>query len=199
MNKQYNYNMTFILITLAIGFITFLIIGAFAKNKISKLKKIELDNLNEKGISFIKRYDTSQAIIGFDEDKNLLVILYTQVANVNTFEIELKDIISFEILKDGVSISNKSVPGVVGGAIVGGMLAGGVGSLIGALSTETVTREKIKSISMKILTSNSYSAFNFSFSDTGIPITQAALNANQWHDLLTIAIHNLKDKKQSDL
>ena len=46
----------------------------------------------------------------------------------------LKDLLQVEIIEDNVTITKTSRTSQVGGAIVGGMLAGGVGAVIGGLS-----------------------------------------------------------------
>ncbi len=60
--------------------------------------------------------------------------------------IPFKDVLSIEIVEDGVSITRLSRRSQLGGALVGGVLAGGVGTIIrGTIGTKT-TIETVKTI-----------------------------------------------------
>ena len=54
-----------------------------------------------------------------------------------------KDILSVEIIEDGVSVTRTSRRSQLGGALVGGVLAGGVGAIIGGTSGGKTTSENI--------------------------------------------------------
>lgn len=82
-----------------------------------------VDELNEK--------------IGFITDSENIIIDFT-------------DIIGVELIQDGYITSKKSTTRTIGGAIVGGILAGGVGTIVGGLSGNSVQKNKATSIYVKI-------------------------------------------------
>lgn len=60
------------------------------------------------------------------------------------------DILSVELLESGNVVSRKSTKGIIGRAIVGGVLAGGAGTIVGGLSAKNTERRKVSSIVVKI-------------------------------------------------
>src|SRR6266849_1531234 len=60
-------------------------------------------------------------------------------------------ILSVEITRDGRSITKTNRSSQLGGAIVGGLLAGGVGAIIGGLSGETEHFESVCSLDLRIV------------------------------------------------
>lgn len=61
------------------------------------------------------------------------------------------DILKSEILTDGSSVTSTNRASQLGGALLGGLLAGGVGALIGGLSGSTTSRDKVKKIELNII------------------------------------------------
>lgn len=61
-----------------------------------------------------------------------------------------KDVLSIEIVEDGVSITRSPRRSQLGGALVGGLLAGGVGAIIGGNTGTKTTTEAVKTIDILI-------------------------------------------------
>ncbi|MFJ7698661.1 hypothetical protein [Lysinibacillus fusiformis] len=64
--------------------------------------------------------------------------------------IPFKDVLSIEIVEDGVSITRSSRRSQLGGALRGGVLAGGVGAIIGGTTGTKTTTETVKTIDILI-------------------------------------------------
>jgi hypothetical protein len=60
-------------------------------------------------------------------------------------------IVSVAIYEDGNSITETVRSSQLGGALVGGLLAGGVGAVIGGLSSKTETRQTVRDISLRFV------------------------------------------------
>lgn len=73
------------------------------------------------------------------------------LVNGNSKVIDFKDILSVEIIENGSVIDKKSATRTIGGAVVGGILAGGVGSIIGGLSGANHQKKLVSKLSVKIL------------------------------------------------
>ena len=66
----------------------------------------------------------------------------------HTKEIPFDNIISVEILEDNMVLFSKKVS--VGGAILGGVLAGGAGMVVGGLSGDTKQEKNVSKVTVKI-------------------------------------------------
>ena len=64
---------------------------------------------------------------------------------------KFKDIIKVEYVENGKSISSKSSMRTLGGAAIGGVLAGGAGMVVGGLSGKSTDHKEINGIAVKIL------------------------------------------------
>lgn len=85
----------------------------------------------------------------FAIDENNRKIAYVS-ANVNRV-FNYDDIINFELLESGSTVFQKSAMRTIGGALVGDVLAGGIGAIIGGLSGGQRERRKVSSIVIKVL------------------------------------------------
>ncbi len=85
----------------------------------------------------------------FDNENNKLHIINTNESS--TKSLNYNDLISIEIIENGEIIFKKSILRTIGGAIAGGVIAGGTGSVIGGLSGDTKMQKEIKSIIVKLL------------------------------------------------
>ncbi|KRE45834.1 SHOCT domain-containing protein [Paenibacillus sp. Soil522] len=61
------------------------------------------------------------------------------------------DILEVEIVEDGKSVINTSRGSQVGGALIGAVLAGGVGAIVGGLSGKKIQSDTVNRIDMKLL------------------------------------------------
>lgn len=62
-----------------------------------------------------------------------------------------RDILESHIIEDGISITKTSRASQVGGAVIGGALAGGLGMAVGALSGKQKKQEKVQRIELVII------------------------------------------------
>lgn len=119
----------------------------------NKIKK-RSDAMQQK-ISGIENFTISRKVDGFggfyifaiDEVNEKIALVTESVNHIVSFS----DIIGVELIEDGNTVSKKSTTRTIGGAIVGGVLAGGVGTIVGGLSGNSTQKSKISSLSVKIL------------------------------------------------
>lgn len=117
----------------------------------------------------------------------------------NKYEVKYSDIISSEIIENGETITKTSRTSQVGGAIVGGVLLGGIGAVVGGLSGKTSSREKIKQIALRIIVNDiSSPSHNIVFLNVetmkGGSIYNGAIDkARHWHGVIESVI------RQADL
>ena len=84
--------------------------------------------------------------VSIDEANEKVAYISMEGTKVFSFE----DIISVELLESGVTVSKKSTSRTIGGALVGGVLAGGAGMVVGGLSGSSRERRKVSSIIVKV-------------------------------------------------
>jgi len=104
------------------------------------------------------------------------------------------DILSSELFEDGETITKTVRSSQVGGALVGGLLLGGVGAVIGGLSGKKVGKAKVKRIELRLVVNNSTNpthAICFLANETkrdGFVYKTASDQARQWAARMDVLI-----------
>ncbi|MBQ7462808.1 MAG: hypothetical protein IJS63_11330 [Bacteroidaceae bacterium] len=126
------------------------IISAVNDNEKTNERK---DALNAK-IEKLQNPENLKTIIG---QKNRYAFVLDNVGRkiyyiipTQTKEVPFDQIISVEILEDNTLLSSKSTTRTVGGAMLGGALAGGAGMVVGGLSGDSKQKKKVSKVSVKI-------------------------------------------------
>lgn len=101
-----------------------------------------------------KRIFETRGSIFMATDNDRKLILLGNTAN-DHFLISYKNIIKFEIVEDGETTIERSLGGVIGRSVVGGLVAGNAGAVIGGTTSSAKNKKKVKNISVKILLRNS--------------------------------------------
>lgn len=140
-----------ILFILFILFISLIYKGAEWENN----KKKERAQAMEQKFSKIENFTISRKVDGFggfyifaiDEINEKIALVTESINHIVSFS----DIIGVELIEDDNTVSKKSTTRTIGGAIVGGVLAGGVGTIVGGLSGNSTQKSKVSSLFVKIL------------------------------------------------
>jgi ribosomal protein L37E/uncharacterized membrane protein len=142
-------------------------------------------------------------------DNNLIVAIDNNSKQVGFVDLSenvkvysYRDLLEVEVLEDGETVTKTSRSSQIGGALIGGLIAGGTGAIIGGLSGKQTTNEEVKKISLKILVNDIDSPVKkvvlldkqkaIKKSDHEYRIAkEKALN---WHGLIKVLI-NMADKE----
>lgn len=89
-------------------------------------------------------------IFAIDNVNNKLAL----ITEVDNYIVNYSDIIAVELLQNDITIQQKSATRTLGGAVIGGILAGGAGAVVGGLSGSSVNQNKVSSLHVKILLRN---------------------------------------------
>lgn len=141
----------FILFLIAI----FLIIGSVLGAYYSENQTVERRKSLKKKVDETPGFNTYVSIIGigycyqFAVDKQNRNILYTN--GIIKKLIPFDKIINVELSEDNTLIYSKSLLRTVGGGVVGGILAGGVGAVVGGLSGNQKQGKTVSSVQVKII------------------------------------------------
>ena len=130
------------LIVLGIFIVGFVIYTLIQGKQMDRDKEVRLKNISNNGFSTDVNFtvDGNSATICIDEDKERLIWIHNNGSNK---VIPFNEIIGFEVLKNGNSVTKISKSGLIAGAIIGG----GIGAIIGANSNKS-TVEKITKLDL---------------------------------------------------
>ncbi len=184
---------TWVLIIVAVGIIVG-ITQVIATNNKKKDMESRLNSLSD--------FSPTQQFMGCDGNSGLAVdeprkkicLITNSAGGVSERIISYKDILSAELFEDGTSVTRTVRSSQVGGAVVGGLLLGGVGAIIGGLSGKTETSGKIKRIDLRLIVNDTNAPLHdVAFMNTeskkdGIIYTQANKQARRWHGIVEVLI-----------
>lgn len=134
--------------------------------------------------------------VAIDEEKNKIAFLYKE-EKFNLFdyyEVDFDKIVEVEVNQDGETVTSASKGSVLGGAAIGGILAGGVGAIIGGLSGSKTSNDKIKTITMRIVVEDlkmpihKLHFLNVDYSlEKNDPVVKESINMlDHWYGIITV-------------
>lgn len=140
---------------LIIFIVVIVIVGGVMGGNYEAKKKSERGEAMKQRLTGIENFTVSRKVDGFggfyifaiDEINEKIALVTESVKHIVSFS----DIIGVELIEDGNTVSKKSTTRTIGGAIVGGVLAGGAGTIVGGLSGNSTQKSKVSSLSVKIL------------------------------------------------
>lgn len=200
------FNKLGVFLCILIGFILF-ISGAIKAGK-------EIENNNEiiknKTLKLLKSNEFIIDDIIFDLNNNSLSFSEKQEKICFIKENEVKeyyfsDILESRIEENGESIIKTSRSGQIGGALVGGLLAGGVGAAIGGLSSEKKNINMVNQLDLVIVVDDIKqpmqklnlfkSATKNGVSQTDKKYMESKEQAEHWHSLISVFIRRADNNK----
>ena len=186
-------------------FVVMMVIVAICSSNNAKKRKEKQDSFIKEqecnGVILSNKTNIENGVIAIDKDREKIVYIDDKGNNLVKKEFSFSDIISCELIKDGVTIYKKSATRTIGGAVIGGVLSGGVGAIIGGLSGSSKEKEKINSIDIKItlrdIDNPSFKFKFFEYKGTLILIDSSIRSAEEWKDRITAIIDIEDSKKQA--
>jgi hypothetical protein len=101
------------------------------------------------------------------------------------------DIVSSEMIVDSESIIKTDRVNQIGGAVVGGLLTGGIGALVMAMGASKKQLDKVNKIELKVLTMGTHNPIHtvlfYDKNSWGVPKSSLEV-ANKWYDFISVAI-----------
>ena len=186
-------------------FVVMMVIVAIGSSNSAKKRKEKQDSFIKEqesdGVLLSNKTNIENGVIAIDKNREKIVYIDDKGENLVKKEFPFSDIISCELIKDGVTIYKKSATRTIGGAVIGGVLSGGVGAIIGGLSGSSKEKEKINSIDIKItlrdIDNPSFKFKFFEYRGTRILIDSSIKSAEEWKDRITAIIEIEDSKKKS--
>lgn len=166
-----------------------------------------LRHFNECPADLKSKWAVNQGIlkgIGVDKERRLLAIFDHGKIEL----VPVKDLLEVDVIFDDETVTSSKRGNQLGGAIVGGLVAGGAGAIIGGLSGDTVSRRNLTKVSLKLIIKRTEEhSFVLDFLGGksascmgGISSSSswAAEMAGHWHDLLKVLMQQEIDQKIPD-
>lgn len=136
--------------------------------------------------------------IAINKDQNKIAVLIRRSTqdNFNFRLIDFKDIIESAIIENDETVTKTSRGSAVGGALVGGVLAGTAGMIIGGLSGKKISRENVLKVTLALTVndlSNPVHEINFLNSNMTIPkdselYYKIYTEVNKWHKTISVIL-----------
>lgn len=118
--------------------------------------------------------------------------------NVRVRMFQATDILEVELDENDVTVTKHNTGSILGRAIVGGVLTGGIGALAGGVTGKTTGKSKVSSITLKVLVRDAHQPnWNVQFLRKGLTVAPDSMTgrpayelANRYYGLLKIIIDN---------
>jgi hypothetical protein len=106
------------------------------------------------------------------------------------------EILQSEIVEDGESITKTSRVSQIGGALIGGAVAGGIGAIVGGLSGTKKTTDSVRKITLQIIVDDiskpirtiTFLNKSYTLKKASVEYKEAYKKANHWHNLISVII-----------
>lgn len=192
--------MTAFIIIVIIVIIGIVVLGSMGNAKQKEYETTQFEELKNKGINLTKKTKTFHGIIGVDQNTEKLVLVQSSISVSKTHIIDFSNIYECELIRNGETVYKKSTARTIGGAVIGGVLSGGVGAVIGGLSGGSTGKENINRIELKIVVrdiSNPTHRFVFfdKNADNKLLLDNLIREAENWKDTISIII-DMVDKQE---
>jgi hypothetical protein len=177
--------------------IALVVLGTLANLAISAAKKKEEQTWArlESKLRVLHGFRPSQKImamnntaIALDEQSRRLCLIKEPHGCASVKVLPYRDVVESEVIENGVSVTKTSRSGQVGGALVGGLLLGGVGAVVGGLSAKKTTTNRVTSVDLRVVVNDTREpTYTMRF-----PLRQ---QADHWYALISLIIRQA-DKEE---
>ncbi|MEC1612601.1 hypothetical protein P9D96_04980 [Bacillus mojavensis] len=160
----------------------FFIIGDFGADKQKEIEKQNLEKIISAG-NYPKDYksyltpDKNKKLTLVESENKFVIHHFNEILTIEEKSIPFSKIIEAEIAIDDQSITRVSRGSQMAGAVIGGLAAGGIGALVGGLSSDRAESKYFRKIDLKLKLddfSNPITKIEFlpSKTDTGLQNTK---------------------------
>jgi len=191
----------------SIVMVVVIVIGVVMQIRYVKNKKEAMETI----VKSLQDFTPTQQVMGVDGKSGIAVdelrkkvCLITNNDNtVSQRIISYCDILSVELFEDGTSVTKTVRSSQVGGAVVGGLILGGVGAVIGGLSGKTETSGKIKRIDLRLIVNDTKAPLHditfmdMEYKKDGFLYKLSINQARLWHGIIEVLIKRADAEEKS--
>lgn len=173
-----------------------------AENKVHEKESKEIfDTISDFNATEVHLTKISGSSIGYDSDRKKICLLDSLN---HPIVYDYKEILQSELVIDGEIISKHSTSSTLGRALLGGVLAGGVGAIIGGVTSSEKQKEKVRRIDLKLSINDSKNPFyKIDFCDMEVTKGSGLYNfyyekAERWHGIIATLIRQADDLEKAN-
>lgn len=139
-----------------VAIIAAIVISINRDTKHTNMRRTAIDKIKQESdfkstVEFVD--PTAEYWVGVnDTTEEIKILLLDEAAEkINEHLIKFANIISVEFVEDGERVYSKSAMRTIGGAAIGGVLAGGAGAIVGGLSGDSKEKTVVSKVEVKLL------------------------------------------------
>jgi len=184
------------LILIGIGGMVIAFIFITIKNTSEKRKDIEGHFDQIKDFSPTQRINDGSIILAIDKQRSKICLVDHRQPYITSKVFLPKDLISSKIVEDGETVTKTIRSSQLGGALVGSLALGGMGTVIGGLSGKTQTIGKVNRIDLELIVNDTkkplydINFLKFVTEKRSVRHKRAIRQARHWHGLIEVLIKN---------
>ena len=183
--------------------IIFLIILVFAIPVINVISTSIKKGYLERKLNTLNDFSASQKVMGEDGNSGIAVdegrervclIKTKRTGDIELDVLSYRDILSSEIFEDGEKVTKTARGSQLAGTLIGGLALDGVGAIVGGLSGQTTSSDKVNKIDLRIIvnrTENPIHDINFMNTGdekNGFSYNTAMKKVRHWHGVMEVLI-----------
>ena len=196
------------LIVLVIFILVVAVFIAMVQLSNEKDKKMEMEGhlIHQSEFSATQKFMgcAGESGIAIDEQRQKVAIISNKLNTVTVKVFSYRDIFSSEIFEDGSTVTRTSRTSQLGGALVGGILLGGVGAIVGGLTAKT-KQGNVEKVVLRLVVNDTQAPIhditfqNIEASKGGIINQLAMEQVRHWHGIIEVLIKraDMEDKNSS--
>lgn len=195
-----------------LGIVCFLIAivaVAWVQSSFLSEKQVEistaLQSLNNFSVTQVVVSEDGKTGLAIDENKKKLCFANCLNGKVSLDEIGYQDILASEIVENGETVTKTSRGSQVAGAVIGGLVFGGIGAVVGGLSGNTKSSSRIRTLDLQVTVKNVRTpirVINFLNHETNknsVHYTSALKAATHWHGIISVLLKEIEVEKDGSI
>ncbi len=161
------------------------------------LSKITEFNATQKYLNL-----ASESGIAVDEASNKLCFFEKKNESLQPYIYSYNQLVECELVEDGDTVTKTSRASQLGGALVGGLIAGGVGTIVGGLSGKRKSLQKVRRVDLKIIVNDTrkpvhiLNFFDYETEKGSIQYQNVMAKANHWYGLISVYIKRAEQESK---
>lgn len=145
----------------------------------------------------------SEAGIAVDEASNKFCFFEKKNDRLQPYVYSYNQLVECELVEDGGTVTKTSRASQLGGALVGGLIAGGVGTIVGGLSGKRKSSQKVRRVDLKIIVNDTrkpvhiVNFFDYETDKGSIQYQNVMAKANHWYGLISVYIKRSEQESKA--
>jgi len=146
---QSTLGMAFVYVFIPLVFIPFFSYGVFAALRAESKGKAHKAALESTG--FIVTHELPSMYLDATNQQLAVHVVDPTSGEIKHWVVKFKDILGTAVVQDGRQVTSTSTGSLLGRALVGGVVLGGIGALLGGLTAKSHSEDRIKKLVLEVV------------------------------------------------